>query len=106
MITPSKLFHLTISGSGNVSGSNAPNSLFVQRSTAPVFAFTENTSPNVRSDQSDSATSLLSGRHIGGRGNTCPAGSFGAQRTLDVVASINSPRLLAAPSNTAAIACP
>src|SRR4051812_19757117 len=87
MVSPSKLFHLTISGSGNESGSNAPNSLFVQRSTAPVRAFTEKTSAKVRSDESENATSVLSDRQAGGRGMSWPAGSFGAQRTLKLLAS-------------------
>src|SRR3954469_18887950 len=106
IINPSKLFHLTISGSGRVSGSNAPNSLLVQRSTAPVRAFTEKTSPNVRRDQRETDTSLLSGRHIGGRGNTWPAGSFGAERTRNVLASSSSTRLLVVLSKTAAMVRP
>src|SRR5262245_8751480 len=106
IVTPSKLFHLTISGSGSESGSNAPNSLFVQRSTPPVRAFTEKTSPNVRSDQSEKATSLLSDRHSGDRPSSWPAGSFGAQRTLNVLASINSTRLLVVLSKTTAMVLP
>src|SRR3954466_3043575 len=85
IVSPSKLFHFTISGSGSESGSNAPNSLFVQRSTHPVRAFTEKTSANVRSDESENATSLPSGRQAGGRATSWPAGTVVSQRRLVVL---------------------
>src|SRR3954471_22746571 len=106
IVSPSKLFHFTISGSGSESGSNAPNSLFVHRSSAPVRAFTEKTSAKVRSDESENATSLLSDRQAGGRGTSWPAGSLGAQRTLNVLASRSSTRLLVVLSKTTAIVRP
>src|SRR6266542_3188635 len=89
---PSKLFHFTISGSGRISGLKTPDSLFVHRSTAPVAAFTEKTSPYMAGDQNENATSELSGFHDG-RLRSCPLGSFGIERTPIVRASRSSSRL-------------
>src|SRR3954447_16000812 len=105
MVTPSKLFQRTISGSGNVSGSKAPNSLFVHRATAPVPALTAKTSPYVRRDHNENATSAPSGRHMGAV-RSCPAGSAGANLILNVSASSSSTRLAVVLSNTAAIVFP
>ena len=105
IVSPSKLFQVTISGSGSASGLNAPNSLRVHRSTVPVFACTENASPNVRRDHNENATSELSERQIGAV-SSCPGGSFGAHRTAIVVASRSSTRLLVVLSNTAATVRP
>src|SRR6476660_209742 len=105
IVRPSKLFHVTISGSGSASGLNAPNSLRVHRSTAPVFACTENASTNVRRDHNENATSELAERQSGAV-SSCPGGSFGAHRTASVAASRSSTRLLVVLSNTAATVRP
>src|SRR3954462_7913558 len=102
-VSPSKLFHSTVSGAGSTSALN-DISLVVQRVSAPSEVSTEYTSAGTLTDSKLKPTSREFGRH-----RTRPATPFGIAgigRALSVVRSNTWISLLEPRSTTAATSVP